>query len=233
MSDPLGAMAGGLVVSAQAPPGSPLREPGHMAAMARAAQAGGACAIRADGGHDLAAIRAAVGLPLIGLRKRPSRETPVVITPTLEDACEVAEAGADVLALDATRRPRADGRGPGELIGLLVDALDLPLLADVDDHDAGIAARAAGAAAVATTLSGYTAGSPPVGPDLGLVERLAGALDCPVLAEGRYATPDDVRRAFDAGAYAVVVGAAITDPVALTRRFAAAAPAAGAGHGVA
>jgi len=231
MSDPLGAMAGGLVVSVQAPPGSPLRDPAYMAAMARAAEAGGACAVRADGARDIAAIRAAVGQPVIGLRKRTSRETPVVITPSFDDAREVAAAGADVLALDATRRLRADGRGPDALIRRLADALQLPLLADVDDHEAGVAARAAGADAVATTLSGYTGGAAPVAPDLALVERLAAALDCPVLAEGRYATADDVRRAFDAGAHAVVVGTAITDPVALTRRFAAAAPASEVGRG--
>jgi N-acylglucosamine-6-phosphate 2-epimerase len=223
LGDPLAAMRGGLVVSVQAPPGSPLRDPAHMAAMARAAKAGGARAVRAEGARDIGAIRDAIDLPLIGLRKRASPDTAVVITPSLQDAREVAAAGADVLALDATGRPRADGRGPGELIEQLKHELPLPLLADVDCYAAGIAAREAGAAAVATTLSGYTPGPPPAAPDLELVERLAAALDCPVLAEGRYASADDVRRAFDAGAYAVVVGTAITDPVALTRRFAAAA----------
>jgi N-acylglucosamine-6-phosphate 2-epimerase len=216
-------MRGGLVVSVQAPPGSPLRDPAHMAAMARAAQAGGANAVRAEGARDIAAIRGAIDLPLIGLRKRKSRDTAVVITPSLDDAREVAAAGAHMLALDATGRLRADGRGPGELMQQLMRELPLPLLADVDSYDAGIAARDAGAAAVATTLSGYTSGAPPAAPDLALVERLAAALDCPVLAEGRYASVEDVRRAFDAGAHAVVVGTAITDPVALTRRFAAAA----------
>jgi N-acylglucosamine-6-phosphate 2-epimerase len=97
------------------------------------------------------------------------------------------------------------------------------VLADVDCLEAGLAARAAGAAAVATTLSGYTGVEPvPEEPDLELVARLAAELDCPVLAEGRYATPEAVHDALEAGAFAVVVGAAITDPVALTRRFAAA-----------
>ena len=87
-----------------------------------------------------------------------------------------------------------------------------------------VAARAAGADAVATTLSGYTGdGGAPEEPDLELVERLASELDCPVLAEGRYSTPADVAAAFDAGAFAVVVGTAITDPTALTRRLAEAA----------
>jgi N-acylglucosamine-6-phosphate 2-epimerase len=224
VADPLAATRGGLVVSVQAPPGSPLRDPAHMAAMARAAEAGGACAVRAAGASDVAAIRAAVELPLIGLCKRESADTPVVITPSLEDARPVADAGADMLALDATLRPRGDGSGPAGLIEQLARELGLPLLADIDSYDAGVAARAAGADAVATTLSGYAPGPPPDAPDLALVERLVAALDCPVLAEGRYAAVDDVRRAFDAGAHAVVVGAAITDPVALTRRFAAAAP---------
>ena len=210
LGDPLAAIRGGLVVSVQAPPGSPLRDPTHMAAMARAAEAGGARAVRAEGARDIAAIRDAIDLPLIGLRKRESPDTPVVITPSLDDAREVAAAGAD-------------GRGPGELMDQLMRELPLPLLADVDCYAAGIAAREAGAAAVATTLSGYTPGPPPAAPDLELVERLVAALDCPVLAEGRYASVEDVRRAFDAGAHAVVVGTAITDPLALTRRFAAAA----------
>src|SRR3954451_1179884 len=156
LGDPLAAMRGGLVVSVQAPPGSPLRDPAHMAALARSGEARAPRAARAEGAHDTAAIRDAIDLPMIGLRKRESPDTPVVITPSLEDAREVAAAGADVLALDATGRPRADGRGPGELMRQLMRELSLPLLADVDAYDAGIAAREAGAAAGATALYGYT-----------------------------------------------------------------------------
>ena len=137
LGDPLAAIRGGLVVSVQAPPGSPLRDPAHMAAMARAAEAGGARAVRAEGARDIAAIRDAIDLPMIGLRKRESPDTPVVITPSLDDAREVAAAGADVIALDATGRPRADGRGPGELMDQLMRELPLPLLADVDCYAAG------------------------------------------------------------------------------------------------
>jgi N-acylglucosamine-6-phosphate 2-epimerase len=111
-----------------------------------------------------------------------------------------------------------------DFVAELAAELATPLLGDVDSLDAAVAARAAGADAVATTLSGYTGdGSVPEGPDLELVERLAVELDCPVLAEGRYSTPDDVAAAFEAGAFAVVVGTAITDPMALTRRLAEAA----------
>ena len=158
----LDALRGGLVVSVQAPPGSPLRAPEHMAAIARAAEAGGAVAIRAAGAADVAAIRAAVDLPLVGLHKRHAPEG-VRITPTLEDARAVADAGADVVAVDATLRPRADGRATAEFLDELDRELGVPLLADVDDLESGRAAAAAGVAAVATTLAGYTGGPVPAG----------------------------------------------------------------------
>jgi N-acylglucosamine-6-phosphate 2-epimerase len=221
VSDPLEALRGGLVVSVQAPEGSPMTGSSHMAAMARAAEAGGAVGIRAQ---DVAAVKRAVGLPVIGLRKRRLEGSDVYITPTLEDAREVAAEGADLVAIDASLRPRPGGVTAQRLLAELASELARPILADVDTLEAGLAAREAGAAAVATTLAGYTdGGAPPEGPDLELVAALAGALDCPVLAEGRIANPDQARAAFEAGASAVVVGAAITDPVALTRGFAAAA----------
>ena len=222
MNDSLDAIRGGLVVSCQAPRGSPLAETEHLVALARAAEAGGACAIRAEGSDAITAITAAVGLPVIGLRKREVPGSDVYITPTLEDARDMAAAGADIVAVDATLRPRPGGIEGKAFVARLARELRRPLLADVDSFEAGVAAEAAGAAAVATTLSGYTSNeAPPEEPDLELVSRLAAQLDCPVLAEGRYATPDAAQEALDAGAFAVVIGSAITDPVALTRRFAA------------
>lgn len=223
MSGPLEAIRGGLVVSCQSAAGSPLARTDHMVALARAAAAGGAAGIRAEGVDDVAAIAEAVELPLIGLRKRRAPDSDVYITPELEDAHAVAAAGADMVAVDATLRPRPGGLNTESLLGELARHLPQPVLADIDCFEAGLAARAAGAAAVATTLSGYTHGGPvPEHPDVELVARLAAELDCPVLAEGRYGTPQAVREAADAGAWAVVVGTAITDPVALTRRFAGA-----------
>ena len=220
----LDAMRGGLVVSVQAPPGSPLASPEIMSAIARAAELGGAVAIRAEGVADIRAIKDAVSLPVIGLIKRDVPGSPVRITQSLDEALAVADAGADVVAVDATLRPRAGGLSAHDYLAELAAALESPLLADVDSLEAGVAARAAGADAVATTLSGYTEdGSPPEGPDVELVGRLARELDCPVLAEGRYSTPAQVAAALDAGAFAVVVGTAITDPTAITRRLAEAA----------
>jgi N-acylglucosamine-6-phosphate 2-epimerase len=219
-------LRGGLVVSVQAPRESPLAAPSHLAAMARAAELGGAAGIRAV---EVAAVKEAVTLPVIGLRKRRVEGSDVYITPSLEDARAVAAAGADIVAVDATLRPRPDGVS----LASLVAELRVPVLADVDCLDAGLAAREAGAAALATTLAGYTDAASvatPGEPDLELVSRLAAELDCPVFAEGRIATPDQARAAFDAGAFAVVVGTAITDPLALTRAFATARRTADAAH---
>jgi putative N-acetylmannosamine-6-phosphate epimerase len=195
-----------------------------MAAMARAAVAGGAAGIRAESPADVAAVAAVVEVPVIGLRKVRTPGQAVYLTPTVADAQAVAAAGAHVVAVDATDRPRGahpDGAG---LVAAVVASIGVPVLADVDALGAGLRARAAGAAAVATTLAGLTEPGAPVpdGPDVELVAALAAELDCPVIAEGRYATPEHVRAAFAAGAWAVCAGAAITDPVALTRRLAGA-----------
>jgi N-acylglucosamine-6-phosphate 2-epimerase len=224
VTGPLDAIRGGLVVSCQAPEGSPLAATEHLVALARAAEAGGASGIRAEGSDRVAAIKDTVALPVIGLRKRAVAGSDVYITPELQDARAVAAAGADIVAVDATLRRRPGGVGSARFLAELAREVAKPLLADVDSLEAGMAAQAAGAAAVATTLSGYTGeGQPPEEPDVDLVARLAARLDCPVLAEGRYASPEAVHQALEAGAWAVVVGTAITDPVALTRRFAAAA----------
>jgi len=209
-------MRGGLVVSVQAAPGSPLASPETMSAIARAAELGGAAGIRAEGVADIRAIKDAVSVPVVGLVKRDLPNSPVRITPSLDDARAVADAGADVVAVDATVRARPDGMATHDFLAALA--------AELETFEAGVAARTAGADAVATTLSGYTGdGGAPEHPDLELVERLAAELDCPLLAEGRYSTPGEVAAAFEAGAFAVVVGAAITDPTALTRRLAAGA----------
>ena len=220
MTDAFDSLRGGLIVSVQAGAESPLRDTAVMVALARAAEQGGAVAIRAEGARDVGAIRDAVQVPVIGLRKREVVGSDVYITPELTDVEEIARAGADVVAVDATRRDRPGGMCPEEFIPAAA-AVGPPLLADVDTYEAGLGAREAGARAVATTLAGYTGDGPvPDEPDLELVRLLVRALDCPVLAEGRYASPESVRAAFAAGAWAVVVGTAITDPAAITRRFA-------------
>ena len=207
---------GSLVVSCQAPPSSPFHGPAGMTLMARAVALGGAAGIRANGAADITAIRAAVDLPIIGIAKTGDPDG-VYITPTFAAAAPLAEAGASVIGLDATLRPRPEPLP--ELIVRIHDELGVPVLADVDSLAAGVAAAAAGADYVATTLSGYTGDPVPDEPDVDLVRGLAVELPGPIVAEGRYVTPEHVDAAFAAGATAVIVGTAITNPTAITRRL--------------
>jgi putative N-acetylmannosamine-6-phosphate epimerase len=194
-----------------------------MALMAIAAESGGAKGIRAEGAADIAAIRSAVALPIIGIKKtaRPSGGG-VFITPDFDSAQPLAAAGADVIALDGTSRPRRDGRSLSELIARIHGELGLPVMADIDSAASAEYAQTAGADLIGTTLSGYTGGAVPDTADFALIRALRTLIDRPIVAEGRIWTREDVVLAFDAGATTVVVGTAITNPSAITRRFVAA-----------
>lgn len=212
-------LQGKLIVSCQAPPGDPMRETGTLVRLARSAVAGGGAAIRANEPEVVAAIVAAVDLPVIGLWK--DGDVGVYITPTVRHALAIVEAGADVVAADATDRPRPDGSTFAELVAAVHGAGAL-VMADVSTLAEGIAAAGQGADFVSTTLSGYVPGTPEqTGPDLALVSALAAAIDVPVVAEGRINTPEEATDALARGAHSVVVGTAITAPTALTARFVA------------
>ena len=212
---------GALVVSCQARADNPLHGPGHMSAMAQAAQAGGAGGIRANGEADVAAIRAVTRLPIIGIAKVWDDRFPVYVTPGFEQAAQIAKAGADIVGLDATPRPR-DGEPVERLIGRIRAELGKEVFADIATLEEGRAAHAAGATYVATTLSGYTeetASRKTEGPDLELLSALVAEISAPIVAEGRFDAPDLVAEAFRRGAHAVVVGTAITNPREITRNF--------------
>lgn len=209
----------GLIVSCQARADNPLHGAQFMGAMALAARDGGAVGIRANGPDDIRAVKTA-GLPVIGIHKVFSETHPVYITPDFAAAAAVVEAGAEVVALDCTPRPR-QGERPEILIRRIREDLGAEVFADISTVEEGIAAADWGATYVATTLSGYTdyTDLTPGEPDLALLERLAARLPIPVIAEGRYNAPDWVRRGFDSGAHAVVVGTMITNPREITRTF--------------
>lgn len=215
---------GAFVVSCQALPDEPLFGSHHMAAMTRAVIQGGADAIRANSPEDLRAIREEAGdLPIIGLWKKDYEGFDMYITPTLEDALAVYEAGADIVALDATDRPRPDGRTLEQVIRELKER-GIPVMADISTYEEGVNAARWGADYVSTTLSGYTPSTQGVTlPNLELVRRLAQAsLGVPVAAEGGISTPEEAKQALLAGADFVVVGSAITRPQLIAAKFAAA-----------
>ena len=228
MNDLINSLRGRLIVSCQATADEPLHGAIYMAAMARAAAVGGASAIRANGPEDIVAIRAAVDLPILGIYKQQHANSEVYITPTFKSARQVAQAGADLIALDGTPLPRPGGERLAGLIERIHTELGLPVMADLSCWADAEVAAAAGADVLATTLSGYTRHGRPAlpGPDLELIAELAAHFALPVIAEGRFFTPDEVTAAFARGAHAVVIGTAITRPQEITRRFVAATPAA-------
>ena len=216
-------LQGGLIVSCQALEGEPLFGSEIMAKLALAAKLGGAVGIRANTPIDCAAIKAEVPeLPLFGLWKVvvPGFDE-VYITPRLREAIAIAEAGAEIIAIDATLRPHPEGT-TAELIQAIKRETGRLVLADIDNEASALAAIEAGADAISTTLSGYTPNSPKLfGPDLALVAKLAAQkLPVPLFAEGRIHSPEDARAALNAGAFAVIVGGAITRPMQITERFA-------------
>ncbi len=219
-------LSGKLIVSCQALADEPLYGAVYMAAMARAAALGGAGGIRANGADNIAEIRAAVALPILGINKRRVKGFDVFITPDYDDARLVVTAGADVVALDGSAGARPGGEALADIIGRIHAELHVPVMADCSCVEDGLYAEASGADIIATTLAGYTKHGRPTqpGPDLDLITQLVQRVQKPVIAEGRFHEPQEVAAAFERGVFAVVIGTAITRPSEITKRFVAALP---------
>lgn len=218
----LDALRGGLIVSVQAWRDSALNDVHVIAAMAAAAQDGGAVAVRVAGVDHLQAVRARVSLPLIGIVKREYPGYEPYITATLNDVRDVAAAGAEIVAFDATERARPDGSTVEDAVAAIHGAGRVAM-ADCATAEQARAAAAVGADILATTLCGYTpptAGRPL--PALDTVAQIANLARF-TICEGGIRMPGQVRAALDAGADAVVVGTAITNVDWLVREFAGAA----------
>ena len=213
-----------LIVSCQALPGDPLDHTDTLRRIALSVLRGGAGGLRANGPDHIAAFRQQTTLPIIGIFKRFENGKPD-ITPDFASAKSVSDAGADILGLDcsAGRFPTSEPWRP--LLNRIRHELTRPVLADIATLDEACTAAEAGADAVATTMYGYTpetAGQRSI--NWTFVEQLVKSLHLPVIVEGHIRHPDELRRAFDLGVFAVVVGAAITQPEAITARFVAGIP---------
>jgi N-acetylmannosamine-6-phosphate 2-epimerase/N-acetylmannosamine kinase len=196
----------GLVVSCQPVPDGPMDDAPSVVGFALAAMAGGAQALRIESLAYVRAVRARTAAPIIGIVKEDRTDTAVRITATTELAAALCDAGADIVAFDATRRPRpATVR---ELIAT-IKARGKLAMADCSDIEDAREALAAGADLVGTTLSGYTGGVIPTGPDLDLISAMR-RLTPNVVAEGRIHTPAQAAEALRRGARCVVVGSALT-----------------------
>ena len=217
-------MKGTIIVSCQATPGEPLylKDDSIMYLMARAAKQAGAKVIRTSSARDIAAIKEETGLPVIGLIKREYPGYQGRITMTMREVDECMSAMADIVSIDCTDCPRGDGLTPAEFLKQVKAKYpNIIIMADCATYEEAVAAYAAGADLVGTTMSGYTpATADRTGePDFELVRRLADDLPCPVIAEGRVHTPEQAREMLELGAWAVVVGGAITRPLEIASRF--------------
>ncbi|BCG10830.1 MULTISPECIES: N-acetylmannosamine-6-phosphate 2-epimerase [Buttiauxella] len=197
---------GGLIVSCQPVPGSPMDRPEIVAAMAQAAVNAGAVAVRIEGIENLNAVRPLISVPIIGIIKRDLEDSAVRITPFLQDVDALAKAGADIIAFDATFRPRPVAID--ELIAR-IHHHGLLAMADSSTVEEGLNCQQQGVEIIGTTMSGYTSAVTPHEPDLVMVSELSNA-GCRVIAEGRYNSPELAAQAIDHGAWAVTVGSAIT-----------------------
>lgn len=213
-------LRGGIIVSCQAHDDNPLKGPEFMAAMARAAEMGGAAGIRVDAPADTTAVLQATNIPVLALYKVDYADSPVRITPTLADTQTLVATGAHMIALDATNRPRPNGESLAESVAAIhaAGALAFGDCATREDLEGAIAA---GCDAIGTTLSGYTkeSATDSTEPDLDLVAYYVTYSPVPVYAEGRYWTPQQAAAALEIGAHCVVVGTAITNPMKTTAYF--------------
>jgi N-acylglucosamine-6-phosphate 2-epimerase len=207
----LNSLKGGLIVSCQAPVDSPLHHPQVIAAMAQAAVNQGAVGVRIDTPDHIAAVRAQLHRPIIGLWKQVMPPAAVYITPQCHHAAAVAQAGSDIIAIDATQRSRPGNETLPQLIEYIHDHQARPVMADIDTLENALLAEKAGADYLGTTLFGYTeATKHHQPPGLELLEAMVDQCSRPVICEGGIASPDMAHRALALGAYAVVVGTAIT-----------------------
>ncbi len=201
----------GLIVSCQAPIESPMHAPVVIAAMAQAAINQGAVGVRLDTPAHVEAVRTQITAPIVGLWKQQIPGFEVYITPQFHHAAAIAQAGAEVIAIDATRRDRPGGETVAALISRIHKELGKLVMADVDTLEAAIAAAKAGADLIGTTLYGYTSATQQqTPPGFDLLAQMVEAIEVPIICEGGIASPQMARKALDLGAYAVVVGTAIT-----------------------
>ena len=199
---------------------------GAMHALAESVEAGGAVAVRVNL-RWVPLFKEVTSLPIVGIKK-VFRGKELRITPTLKEASQLIEAGADSIAIDVSKRARFDDLTLEEFISEIKKQLNCIVLGDLSIYEEGVNAEKWGVDGVITTLSGYTPYSPNYGslgeipvkePDFELIKRLSKALSIPIIAEGRFNTPEKAAEALVCGAHAVVVGTAITNPYKITQLY--------------
>ncbi|MEO1443320.1 MAG: putative N-acetylmannosamine-6-phosphate 2-epimerase [Chloroflexota bacterium] len=203
-----------IIVSCQADPDTPTNHTDIMVAFALAAEMGGAAGLRLNSAEHIAAVRKRTQLPIIAIQKQSIPNEKVLITGDHKNIPSLIDAGAQVIAFDATERGR-----PSDLPTIVSSIHNHGALALADIRHIGDVERCLELEVdiIAPTLSVWDL--PEYTPDIQLIRDIRTQCELPIIAEGNYWTPDDVKRAFDAGAHAVVVGSAITRPWRITEYF--------------
>lgn len=217
-------MRGTVIVSCQATPGEPLyiKDGTVMHLMARAAKLAGAKMIRTSSVRDIVAIKEETGLPVIGLIKREYPGYTGRITMTMKEVDECMDALSDIVSIDCTDTERGDGLTAPEFLKKVKEKYpNIIIMADCATLEEAKAAYAAGADLVGSTMNGYTTATAHCKgePNYELVQQMVAELPCPVIAEGRVHTPEQAKKMLELGAWAVVVGGAITRPLEIATRF--------------
>jgi len=216
-------LKGKLVVSCQALAHEPLHSSFIMGRMALAAKEGGAAGIRANSKEDITEIKKNVNLPVIGIVKRDYPDSEIYITSTIREVDELMEVAPEIIALDATDRVRPGGMSLEELFSQIKTKYpDQILMADCSTVAEAINADKLGFDLIGTTMIGYTpvsAGDDVSAEDFYLLREIVRNVKAPVVCEGKIDTPEKARRALELGAHTVVVGAAITRPQLITKKF--------------
>ena len=209
-------MKKGLIVSCQSEEGSSFNNIESIVNFAIEAERGGAVGLRLRDRKNVVAVSKACNLPITGLTKSEYENGNVHITPTSEEASTIISAGANYVAMDATGRngykeiKKASEQNPFKIVG------------DIANINQAENAIHNGCHILTTALSGYTSECKVNmdEPDYKLLEELVKNFPLrKIVAEGRYWERDQVKKAFDLGAYNVVVGTAITRPHLITKRL--------------
>ena len=216
----LTAIKGKLIVSCQATKGDPLDDLDTLCRLTTAVLRGGAAGLRAEGRQCLSAFRKLTPLPIIGLVKMPDSSGEPHITPSFAAAKVASDAGADVIAVDCTRRRLSEPEPWPTFIPRIRAELERGVCADIASLEDAVLAQTAGVDMIATTLRGYTSDTQGIRwVDWPFLTELLSTVRVPVILEGYVTSPDEVRRALSLGIHAVVVGSAITRPQSITERF--------------
>ena len=203
-----------MVVSCQADPDTPTNFVEMIVAFAQSAAMGGAAGLRLNSAEHVAAVRAKTDLPIIAIQKFHAEGEKVLITGRHEDVPLLVQAGAEIIAFDATDRTRPSSL---ETIVSTIHEQGALALADIQSIDDVARSVVLGVDAIATTLAVWDL--PAFTPNIQLIRDITAQTDLPIVAEGNFWTPDGVQQAFDAGAHAVVIGSAITRPWKITEYY--------------